>query len=322
MRSTKFIAVFTLIILAITFLYFFYKEGTLAVDKNEKSTKIFVIKPGESLNNIVKNLSREGLIRNSVVFYFIIKQKGIEKKIQAGDFRLSPSMNADEIAETLTHGTLDVWVTIIEGLRKEEVAQIFSKSLDIPEVEFISQSEEGYLFPDTYLIPRQATAGGIIDILNFTFKQRFTNELKTKVKNLELTEPEAVTLASLVEREARSDEARQKVASILLKRLQNEVPLQVDATIQYALGYQPKEKTWWKKNLTLEDLKIKSPYNTYLNTGLPPEPISNPSFSSLNAVANADPSTPYMFYITGKDGKMRYARTLEEHNANIAKYLN
>lgn len=319
--SSRFLIIAIILGLVFIFSYFYYREGLLAVNKNDKSNKIFVVRPGESTDTIVRNLSNERLIRNSIVFYMLIKQKGIDKKIQAGDFRLSPSMSAEEVAEALTHGTLDEWVTIIEGLRKEEVAQIISKKFDIAEVEFAKLSPEGYLYPDTYLIPRQASAEAIINILTTTFENRFDEDLKAKVKELGLTEHDAVTLASLVEREARSDQARQQVASILLRRLNEDMPLQVDATVQYVLGYQPQEKTWWKRNLTVEDLKVDSPYNTYKYAGLPPEPISNPSLSALKAVANADPSTPYLFYLTGNDNKMHYGRNLDEHNRNIERYL-
>ena len=136
-----------------------------------------------------------------------------------------------------------------------------------------------------------------------------------------MTEKEVLILASLVEKEARHDEDRQKVASIILKRLKNDIKLQIDATVQYALGYQSEEKTWWKKNLTQEDLDIDSPYNTYKNEGLPPGPIANPGLASIEAVINADANTSYLYYISDKNGNMHYARTLEEHQANIDKYL-
>jgi len=311
-----------LLILITTSFYLFYKEGSLPVNKNSQISKIFVIKQGEPLNTIVNNLVNEGLIRNKIVFYLIVKQLGIERKIQAGDFRLSPKMSAIELAKNLTHGTLDVWVTLIEGTRKEEMAQIISKNLDIPEIEFIKLADEGYLFPDTYLVPRTATAETVLSIIKNNFKNKFSEELQTQAKNKKLTEKQVLILASLVEREARQQVSREKVASIILKRYLVDWPLQIDATVQYALGYQSVEKSWWKKKLTEEDLKIDSLYNTYKNKGLPPEPISNPSLSSIKAVINADENTPYWYYITDdKNGVMRYAVTLEEHQVNVNKYL-
>jgi UPF0755 protein len=308
-------------LLIVTFFYLFYKQGIMPVDKNSKETKIFVIQKGESLKSIIDNLYRQNLIRNRLAFYLLIKKLGFEKKIQAGDFRLSPSMDAETIAKTLTKGTLDIWVTIIEGLRKEEIAQIINQNFSIPESEFLKYAKEGYLFPDTYLIPKEATAEAIVKILVNNFYRRFNDDLRQKAKDKSLTEEEVVTIASLVEKEAKYEEDRTKVASIILKRLKNDWPLQVDATIQYALGYQPQEKTWWKKNLTKEDLNIDSPYNTYKNKGLPPTPICNPGLASIKAVIFADTNTPYWYYLSDKTGRMHYAKTLEEHNENIKKYL-
>ncbi len=301
--------------------YLYFKAGTLPFNKNNKTSKIFIIPKGAPLESIINSLSKEDLIRNKLVFYLIVKQKGIDRAIQAGDFRLSPSMDAYEIADSLTHGTLDVWVTLIEGTRREEMAQVIGRELGIPEIEFISQAEEGFLFPDTYLIPKDATSGSIITILKNNYEQKFTPDLKAKAANRGLTEKEVVILASIVEKEAKTPEDKKKVAGILLKRLEEDWPLQVDATIQYAIGYQPEEKTWWKKYLTFDDLKITSPFNSYINKGLPPTPISNPGIISIAAVAEADSSTPYWYYISDKTGVMHYARTREEHDANIRKYL-
>ena len=128
-------------------------------------------------------------------------------------------------------------------------------------------------------------------------------------------------VASLVEKEARFPEDKKKVAGILIKRMKNDWMMQIDATIQYALGYQRKEKTWWKKDLTVDDIEVDNTYNTYKYKGLPPAPICNPGLDSIQAVANAEVSTPYWYYINDKKGVMHFATTLEEHNANIRKYL-
>ncbi len=317
----KIYAIIAVLIVTVTGLYLFYKEGTLPVDKDSQTAKIFVVKKGEGLNQIINNLSANGLIRSRIVFYIIVKQLNIEKKIQAGDFRLSPSMDAFQIAKNLTHGTLDVWTTIIEGLRKEEIAQLISSDFNIPEGEFLKYAKEGYLFPDTYLIPRDATAETILKILSNNFEQRYSEALRNRAKRLDLTDDEVIILASIVEKEARYPQDKQTVASIILKRYRSDWPLQVDATIQYALGYQPVEKTWWKKSLTMADLKIDSPYNSYLNTSLPPTPICNPGLASIEAVVNANENTSYWYYLSDKTGKMHYGRTLEEHNQNINRYL-
>ena len=313
---------FLIIFLFALFSYLFFKQGSLPFNKNDKSTKIFVIAPGQPLQKIIDNLQKEDLIRSKIVFYLIVKQLKIDKKIQAGDFRLSPSMNAYEIAQTLTHGTLDVWVTLIEGTRKEEMAEVLNKKVNISELEFIRLAKEGYLFPDTYLIPKNADAQMVVNILENNFNQKFTKQMEEKGKNKSLTKEQVVILASLLEREAKNFNDKKIIAGILLKRLKADWPLQIDATVQYALGYQPKEKSWWKKNLTSQDLEIDSPYNTYKNKGLPPTPISNPGLDSLNAVVEAEVETPYWYYLSDKKGVVHYAKTLEEHNLNIEKYLN
>jgi UPF0755 protein len=299
--------------------YLFYKEGSLPVNKKSNISKIFVVKQGEPLDTIVNNLANESLIRNKIVFYLIVKKLGIERKIQAGDFKISENMNAQEVATNLTHGTIDIWLTLIEGMRKEEMAQAISKTLDIPEIEIVRSTKEGYIFPDTYMVPKNATMDVVLSIIKNNSK--FVDVLKTIGKKSKLTEKEVMILASLVEREARQPATREKIAGIILKRYQADWPLDLDATLQYVLGYQPLDKTWWKNSLTDEDKKIDSPYNTYKNKGLPPEPICSPSLSSIEAVLNANPNTPYWYYLTDKNGVMHYSITLEEHEANVNKYL-
>jgi UPF0755 protein len=317
--KTKVILILTLLLLIGG--YFFYQEGKMPVNKHAQKSKIFVVKPGDSLNTIVNNLAKEGLIRNKLVFYFIVRQLGIEKKIQAGDFRLSPMMDAYTIAKNLTHGTLDRWLTIIEGWRKEEIANLIAKNFEIEEIEFIKQAREGYLFPDTYLIPKNANVKDIINILEKNYHLRYQQALVTQPKKNDLSDKEILILASLVEKEARLKQDKNEVAKIIYKRLKNNWRLDLDATVQYALGYSTQERSWWKKNLTQEDLAINSLYNTYKVTGLPPGPICNPGIDSLQAAAAADENTPYWYYISDKTGKMHYAKTLEEHEVNIARYL-
>src|SRR3989344_2277852 len=298
--------------------YLFYTEGTLPVNKSDLTPNLFVISPGEPLDSIINKLSSEGLIRNRLVFYLIVKQKGIETQIQAGDFRLNPSMNAYELADELTHGTIDVWITIKEGLRKEEIAEILSHEFDLSEAEFNGLAREGYLFPDTYLIPKDPTSQQIIDIMTKNFDSKYTSAIDEKIRAKGLTKNEAITLASLVEREATGND-RQGVASIIYKRYVNDWPLEIDATVQYALGYQPAQKTWWKKDVTQEEYRsVRSPYNTYLNVGLPPEPIANPGLASIEAVANADKNTPYWYYFHDQEGNINYSKTLKEHVKNSA----
>lgn len=285
---------------------------------SDKSTKVFVIPKGAGVSEIAKNLKKDNLIRSEIIFKIYLKQNNLENKLQAGSYKLSPAMSVVELVKSLQRGSEDVWVTLIEGWRIEEMAEKLNGELKIDNGEFIKNAKEGYMFPDTYLFPKEATVSYITDTLQKTFDNRFTQDLRVKIRSKGLTQSQAVILASIVEREARSDQVRTEVASILLKRLKIGMGLNADATIQYALGYQKDEQSFWKRYLTKEDLKVDSPYNTYIHSGLPPTPICNPSFASLKAVADADSSTPYLYYYHDSQGNSHYAKTLEEHNENVA----
>lgn len=302
--------------LAITFIW--WQNGLRAANPSDKTPKIFVVEPGQGVREIANQLKKEGLIKDPIVFFLLTKQNGVDKKIQAGDFRLNPSMSASEIAEGLTHGTLDIWITIPEGYRADEIADLLEKKMPNFEEGWRQtlKQNEGYLFPDTYLIPRDADANVVVTLLKNTFETRYKTIDTSKTK---LTKEEIIIIASLVEREARHPEDRPLVAGVILNRYDIGMKLDIDATVQYALGYQEDEKRWWKKGLTLEDLKINSPYNTYKVAGLPPTPISNPGLASLNAVVNPTPSD-YLYYITDPKGINHYAEDLEGHQENIRKY--
>ena len=286
--------------------------------------KAFVIQKGESISFVAERLEKEEIIKSAFIFRLQLKITDNAESIDAGDFKLSPAMNLDQVIKVLRSGPVDKWVTLIEGLRVEEIAKELNEKLKIQSEKFIqvAKKHEGYLFPDTYLFNPDATEEDIVSILRANFEKKYTEELQTKIKKLGLTPHQGVILASIVEREARTEGVRTIVASILLKRLKIGMGLQADATIQYALGYQTEENPpiggWWKRHLSKDDLKINSPYSTYLYAGLPPGPICNPSLMSLKAVAHADPETPYLYYYHDSKGNSYYATNLEEHNKNVA----
>lgn len=292
-------------------------DSQLSSVSNDKSAKIFIIDKGASLSQISKDLKKANLIKSDWAFNILAKQSGLSDKIQAGTFRLAPIFTAQETIKALTSQPLDQWVTLLEGWRKEEIAKKLNEQLGIEIQEFLKVAKEGYMFPDTYLFPKDYSPEQIAKKLKDTFEEKYSDQLRKKIKALGLTEEQGVILASIVEREARSDKVRTEVASILLKRFKINMGLNADATLQYILGYQQDEKSWWKRNLAREDKKVDSPYNTYLYRGLPPAPICNPSLSSLTAVANADPSTPYLYYYHDSKGNSYYGKTLEEHNQNV-----
>lgn len=299
---------------------FYWDSQLTAPDPKNNQTKVFVVAPGEGTASIVSKLEKEGLIKSAWAFNLYLRNSGQAEKIQAGDFKLSPSMNAGEIIKGLTTGRVDKWVTFLEGWRVEEMAKKLNGELGIKNEEFLKVAKEGYMFPDTYLFNPDVTAADVTATMRANFDKKYNSDLQAKIKKLGLSPEQGVILASIVEREGRSDEVRKSIAGILLKRFKIGMALNADATIQYALGYQKSENSWWKRHLTRDDMKINSPYNTYLHAGFPPAPIANPSLSSLQAVADADPSTPYLYYYHDSQGRSHYGKTLDEHNDNVARY--
>ena len=300
--------------------WFWWRYSIAPVDPTDTTPVMFVVSQGEGGKEIAADLAKQNLIHSSTGFYLLIKLLGIETQMQAGDFRLNKTMDARTIAQELTHGILDVWVTTLEGWRVEEIATQLAKDLDIPEDQFLQVAQEGYMFPDTYLIPRDATGAAVAKMFLDNFNKKVTPQMREDAKKTGLTFAQTITLASIVEREGKTDSDRPMIAGILLNRIKLGMPLQVDATLQYTLGYQPFAKTWWKKELSVDDKKINSPYNTYANVGLPPAPIANPGMASINA-AMYPTSSDYLYYLHDKTGTAHYAKTIEEHNANIQKYL-
>ncbi len=309
---------FILLVLAILSVVW-WKRGTEAANKDDKTTKLFVIREKEGVREIANSLKRQDLIKDPIVFFLLVEKLGIDKKIQAGDHRISPSMSAYEIARNLTLASNDVWITIPEGFRAQEIADALEKNIRTFKTDWRKTLEEneGHLFPDTYLVPKTSQINQIVTIFKNNFDNKFIDVEKNKRPGF--SNEDIIKIASLVEREAKLAQDRPLVASVIYNRLKIGMKLDIDATVQYVLGYQPDEKRWWKKNLTQDDLKINSPYNTYRNAGLPPTPISNPGLNALNAAANPA-VTNYLYYISDKKGVNHYAETLEDHNANIKKY--
>lgn len=314
----KLIIVILLLIIVIFGSFLWWKNGVSPVNSANKESFIFVVEKGAGLKEIASKLKTAGLIKNRIIFFLYTRIGKFEEKIQAGDFRLSPSMSASEIAQNLTHGTLDVWITIPEGKRATEIAEILQAKIPTYNSSWVNilSLNEGYLFPDTYLIPKDADIEMIISQIKGNFDRKYAG---IKVSNSKLTKSQIIILASLIEREAITNAEKPIIAGILLNRFRQGMPLQVDATIQYAKGQNAINKKWWEP-VTLEEYRsVASNYNTYLFAGLPPGPISNPGLEALRGGANpAD--TDYLYYLHDKNRQIRYAKTMEEHNTNIQKY--
>ena len=317
-----FVSVAILVLLVVAGLGWWNSQ--IAPVSNDSATKVVVIPKGEGVSAVAERLYSQGLIKSPLAFKIYAKFNNLAVKIQAGSFKIAPSNSYAEIAGILTKGTDDVWVTFIEGWRVEEMATKLNAELGIQNSEFLKLAKEGYMFPDTYLFPKEATAEFVASTMSNTFEKRYNSDIQAKIKKQGLTSEEGVILASLVEREGRSDKVRTEVASILLKRFNMGMKLDVDATVQYAKDTQALKAgrldKFWKPILRVDYTEVKSPYNTYLNAGLPPAPICNPGLSSLNAVADANPNTPYLYYFHDTKGNSYYAKTLEEHNQNVANH--
>ncbi|MFH2019158.1 MAG: endolytic transglycosylase MltG [bacterium] len=278
-------------------------------NKNDNTSQVFVIEKGESALSISERLYESGLIRSSFAFRLLLRINALGNRLQAGTYSLSPSLPARELANSLTRGFSDLRLTIPEGFRREQIADLIESTFSFSSADFLAatKGKEGYLFPDTYFL---APSSDIPTILA-SFQTNFNN----KLLGLSYTE-EDIILASLVERETKGDAEKPIVAGILKKRLAAGWPLELDATIQYIVG---NSKDWWP-NTTLLDRKLSSPYNTYLHPGLPPGPISNPGLASIKAVLEPV-ETPYWFYLHDDNGVIHYGETNAEHSDNINNFL-
>ena len=301
-----------------------YYNYALNLPNSSNETAIsFTVEDGQSVGEIAKNLESKGLIRSAALFRLYTALSKLSSKLQAGEYQIPQNLNLKEVVKLLQHGTFEERLTFIEGWRREEMANeisnLKSQISNLNAADFLRETEslEGYLFPDTYFVSKETTAEDLVRMMRENFENRIKrDELGLKGVSFE----EAVVIASIVEREVKFAEDKPIVAGILTKRFLNGWPLQADATVQYALGYQPDQKTWWKKNLTEDDLEIDSPYNTYKNPGLPPTPICNPGLESLKAAINPQ-ETDYWYYVSDSEGRMHFAVTNEEHNENVAKYV-
>jgi len=316
----KLISVVLLLIIFVFAGFLWWTDSSSPADFNNKNSIVFVVEKGKGIREISTGLKKKGLIKSPVAFFLLIKQSGLDKGIQAGKYCLSASMTMQEIIQKLTHGGVcDVTAKIIEGQRAAEIAEILRKSVPTYDSSWIAilVANEGYLFPDTYRIPIDANIEGIITQMRDNFDSKYA-EIYTN--NSKLPKSQIVILASLIEREAITNEERPIIAGILMNRLNAGIALQVDAAIQYAKGKNPLTNKWWEPVMLEEYRSVISQYNTYLHAGLPPGPISNPGLESLRAAANPT-DTDYLYYIHDKTGQIRYAKTSREHSVNVEKYL-
>ncbi len=292
------------------------------------------IASGDTLNKVASNLSEAKLIRSERAFIWYAKNKGVSAKIQVGSYDLNQNMSVADIISAITNGdhlSREQQLTIIEGWTSDQIGEYLQKQLQISSTDWqkaiatdmwrdeyaflnavTAPTVEGFLFPDTYRVFKDATVTDIVKKMLDHFDQQLTEQMRNDIARNNKNIFDVITLASVVERESKIADMPM-IADIFRKRLEIGMPLQSDATVNYVTGQS-------KLRPTFNDLAVDSPYNTYKYPGLPPGPISNPSLAAIKATIYPTPNEFY-YFLTDLSGKAYYGRTYQEHQANIAAYL-
>jgi UPF0755 protein len=313
---------------------FFVNQGRILQPANLSKEAAFTINNGELLDDVINQLKYQGIISDGGLFRSLLIYSGADRRILPGKYLIPAGSSLVDVAARLQDiNSSLVDFVILPGWRKEEIAEALPTSgLAIPMDEFLSMvnqpitdpdladaeivSHEGFLAPGRYSFRRDVSLGVFISAFVNHSKQLLSEKTREAFSGHGLTTYQAVILASIIQREAIIDSEKPMIASVFLNRLQQGMPLQSDPTVQYSLGYS-QEWGWWKSPLSLQDLQVNSPYNTYIINGLPPAPISNPDETSLQAVANPEEST-YLYFRAACDasGNHVFSETIEEHTMN------
>ena len=322
----SFVGILAAVVLGI--LLAFYSLILLWPQGNPYDSVKVTIPKGASLKEVSTTLQDYNIIRNERSFLLAVKTLGYEKDMPAGRFKLVKASTNFDIIDQLVNGIqVNKRVTILEGWTINIIAEELHDKIGIDQDEFKSactnelllwkwgiseKTVEGYLFPNTYLFSEEEDVQDIIGRMINEYKQRITLEFRDRMQELGMEEKEIITLASIIEGEAIYDKERAIISGVYHNRLNIGMRLQADPTIQYIINDSP-------RRLLNKDLKIKSPYNTYLNKGLPPGPINNPGIESIKA-ALYPAETDYIYFVARGDGYHTFSRTKEEHNIAKKKF--
>ncbi|HEV3156373.1 MAG TPA: endolytic transglycosylase MltG [Candidatus Baltobacteraceae bacterium] len=304
--------------------------GIVLLDRSFPDTSTLVDVPvGANGSEIARLLAQRGVVRSALTFEGLERVLKLQDQLRAGEYRFSAHETPLEILRQVTTegAQLAVWVTIPEGFTARDISALLAQHgigseeafaryfLDTAtEIDGVrTKNFEGFLFPDTYLIPVGATPEQIAQIMTDQFRAELRPDALARAHVLGLTLDQVVTIASMIEREARFDDERRLMAGVYENRLRARMPLQVDATLEYLFSRH-------HAVITEADLHVDSPYNTYRSLGLPPTPIANPGKPSLDAAFDPQP-TEYLYYVSKGNGRHAFSRTLAEHQANVARYL-
>lgn len=281
----------------------------------ERATAV-VIPRDATFSDVRTALEQNGILAHPLAFRILAKLRHDEEAVKAGEYRFPPHQSSDEVLRRLVRGEQSArWVTIPEGFTAREIAATLAAH-DLGDRDALTRALvpfEGRLFPDTYLVPTGVSPPGAARIFTDQFARELPPDADARAHRVGLSVEQVITLASLVEREAKADDERPLMAGVYYNRLRAGMPLEVDATIEYIF---PEHHDV----ITTRDLQIDSPYNTYRHTGLPPTPIANPGKPSIDA-AFMPRASDYLYYVYKGNGHHAFARTLAEHNANVARYL-
>jgi UPF0755 protein len=317
------------------------EESRLGPERPAGDVVIVTVEEGDGAQQIASKLEDAGVIESGDLFETLTELMGVTDELVAGDYEFRQGETAISAVQRISQGaTAALVVNIREGLRQEEIGQLLERNNVVSAAAFeraLGQRYqatfladlppgtglEGFLFPATYGFPMDATAHDIVQQLASAFDERYVSEIQPLLAGSNLSLKDLITLAAIVEREAVVPEDRPLMASAFLNRLADGIALQADPTVQYAVAQDPMnvlQYGWWKQGLTAADLQLASPYNTYVNAGLPPGPIANPGLDSILAVLEpAD--TNYLYFVAGPDGKHVFAETFEEHEQNVCQLL-
>lgn len=336
-RNTLIIGIGTVVVAVIAAFVWFM--AALRPVGNGTGTQSFTIATGEGVKVIANNLTAAGVLRNAFAFRLHVALERRQPDLQAGTYAVAPSMSAQDLLQLFVAGdatTREMTITTLGEWSIADIAAYLEAQRLFPAEDFVAAASvtdsrtlipdvtyaflrekpataslEGFLFPDTYKVFRDAKPADVIRKMLDTFEKKVYAPLETDFKTSARTFYENLTLASMLEREVIGDSDRRNAADVFLKRLRDGIALQSDATVSFAVG---------RATLTAEDLAVDSPYNTYRYTGLPVGPIDNPTLSSIRAALQPE-ANPYYYFLTKSDQTAVFATTYAEHLANKAKYL-
>ena len=313
-RSSKIL--FVLIIIFVLLVSFF--AYLLVPPRQFPSNETITVEKGSPLGSVALSFEEKNIIRSGFMFKVCMTVLGGDKHIMAGGYVFKKPVGACSISMRIVRGVSGipmVKVTIPEGTSNQSIADTLSPLLSKFDARFFTdraRTQEGFLFPDTYFFNASANTDEVIRVMSTEFKKKI-EPWTPFIEASGHTEREIIIMASIIEKEAKTEEDQALVSGILWKRIEKGIPLQVDAPFYYLLGKTSSE-------LTQTDLAMKSAYNTYKNKGLPAGPIGNPGISTIRAAIKPKES-PYLYYLSDEKGILHYARTFDEHKVNKTKYI-